>query len=97
ILAVQRHRQSLVDKHLLRANAKRISYDYAVDDLVYKRAYLGLSDKLKPTASGPYRVSRVHTNGNITIQLSAHQFERLNIRREFPKHPVPPVATGTGY
>ncbi|CAB9499057.1 Inherit from COG: Retrotransposon protein [Seminavis robusta] len=46
ILAVQRHRQSLVDKRLLRANAKRISYDYAVDDLVYKRAYLGLSDKL---------------------------------------------------
>ncbi|CAB9497609.1 Pol polyprotein [Seminavis robusta] len=66
ILAMQRHRQSLVDKRLLRANAKRISYDYAVDDLVYKRAYLGLSDKLKPTASGPYRVSRVHTNGNIS-------------------------------
>ncbi|CAB9506026.1 Retrotransposon protein [Seminavis robusta] len=97
ILTVQRHRQSLVDKRLLRANAKRISYDYAVDDLVYKRAYLGLSDKLKPTASGPYRVSRVHTNGNVTIQLSPHQFERLNIRRVFPKHPVPPVATGTGY
>ncbi|CAB9529899.1 unknown protein [Seminavis robusta] len=97
ILAVQRHRQSLVDKRLLRANAKRISYDYAVDDLVYKRAYLGLSDKLKPTASGPYRVSRVHTNGNVTIQLSPHQFERLNIRRVFPKHPVPPVATGPGY
>ncbi|CAB9514024.1 Retrotransposon protein [Seminavis robusta] len=91
ILAVQRHRQSLVDKRLLRANAKRISYDYAVDDLVYKRAYLGLSDKLKPMASGPYRVSRVHTNGNVTIQLSPHQFERLNIRRVFPKHPVPPV------
>ncbi|CAB9515280.1 Retrotransposon protein [Seminavis robusta] len=97
ILAVQRHRQSLVDKRLLRANAKRISYDYAVDDLVYKRAYLGLSDKLKPTASGPYHVSRVYTNGNVTIQLSPHQFERLNIRRVFPKHPVPPVATGTGY
>ncbi|CAB9513815.1 Retrotransposon protein [Seminavis robusta] len=53
ILTMQRHRQSLVDKRLLRANAKHISYDYAVDDLVYKRAYLGLSDKLKPTASGP--------------------------------------------
>ncbi|CAB9531086.1 Inherit from COG: Retrotransposon protein [Seminavis robusta] len=68
------------------ADIMAVSYDYAVDNLVYKRAYLGLSDKLKPTASGPYRVSRVHTNGNVTIQLSPHQFEHLNIRRVFPKH-----------
>ena len=48
ILAIQKNRQLLVDKRLLRENAKRIKHDYAVDDLVLKKDYLGFSDKLKP-------------------------------------------------
>ena len=88
IMAIQRNRQSLVDRRLLRENAKRIKHDYAVDDLVWKRNYIGLSDKLKPTVSGPYPIRRVHTNGTVTIQLSARVQERINIRRIRPKFPL---------
>ena len=88
ILAIQNNRQLLVDKRLLRANAKRIKHDYAVGDQVWKCNYLGLSDKLKPTVSGPYSVQRVHTNGTVTIGLSPHVSERINIRRIRPKFPL---------
>ncbi len=85
ILAMQRHRQALVDKRLLRANAKRIKHDCAVGDLVMKREHTGLSDKLKPRGSGPYEISRVHTNGVVTIKLSPHVYERINMRRVYPR------------
>ena len=88
ILAIQNNRQLLVDKRLLRANAKRIKHDYAVGDLIWKRNYIGLSDKLKPTVSGPYSIERVHTNGTVTIRLSPHVQERINIRRIRPKFPL---------
>ena len=84
-LLSQKHRQVQIDKRLLRANAKHVSHDYAVNDEVYKRNYLGLSDKLKPTLSGPYTITRVHTNGTVTVQISANQYERLNIRRIVPR------------
>jgi transposase InsO family protein len=87
IIAIRNNRQLLVDKRLIRANAKRIRHDYAVNDLVWKREYLGFSDKLKPTVSGPYPITRVHTNGTVTILLSANIQERINIRRIRPKFP----------
>ena len=85
ILTLQKHRQGLVDKHLLRANAQRIPHDYKVGDLVYKKNHLGFSDKLKPTHSGPFRIAPVHTNGTVTLQYSPMSFERINIRRIRPK------------
>jgi hypothetical protein len=88
ILAIQNNRQLLVDKRLLRANTKRIKHDYAVGDLVWKQNYIGLLDKLKPTVSGPYPIERVHTNGTVTIRLSPHVQERINIRRICPKFPL---------
>ena len=89
ILAIQQNRQLLVDKRLLRENAKQIKHDYTVDDLVWKRKYLGFSDKLKPTISGPcYAITRVHTNGTVTIQLSTNVTKRINIRRIRPRFPL---------
>ena len=85
IVAINNHRQLLVDRRLLHANAKQIRHDYAVGDLVYKRQYLGFSDKLKPTCTGPHEILRVHTNGTVTIQLKPHVTERINIRRVRPK------------
>lgn len=85
MITLQQHRQGLVDKRLIRANAKRISHDYVIGDQVHKKNYLGLLDKLTPTCSGPYPITRVHTNGTVTIQLSPHVFVRLNIRRIKPK------------
>ena len=66
-------------------NAKRIQHDYAVGDQVWKKEYIGLSDKLKPTCSGPYPIDRVHTNGTLTIRLNPNMTERINIRRVRPK------------
>ena len=87
IIAIQRNRQLLVDKRLLRENAKRIRHDYAVGDQVWKRKYLGFSDKLLPSVEGPYEIVRVHTNGTVTIQLSDRVQERINIRRVKPRFP----------
>ena len=84
ILSLQNNRQALVDKRLLKANAGRIKHDYAVGDQVWKRNYIGLSDKLKHTVCGPYLIERVHTNGTVTIRLSASVQERINIRRIRP-------------
>ena len=93
IVAIKKRRQLLVDKSLLRANAKRIKHDYAQGDLVYKKMHLGLSDKLSDTCTGPYKIVRVHTNGTVTIQLSPNVTERLNIRRIRPKFPAQPNTT----
>ena len=88
IIAIKNNRQLLVDKRLLRENAKRIRYDYAVGDLVLKKQHLGFSDKLKTTYTGPYAITRVHTNGTVTIQLSPHVSERISIRRVRPRFPL---------
>ena len=81
ILAIQENRQCLVDKRLLRENAKRIAHNYVVGDLVWKKRYLGLSDKLQETVDGPYPIEQVWTNGTDSVQLSLNLVERINIRR----------------
>ena len=88
ILAIRNNRQLLVDKRLLRENAKRIKHDYAIDDKVWKKQHIGFSDKLKPTMQGPYKITRVHTNGTVTIQLSPNVTKRINIRRIRPVYPL---------
>ena len=35
-----------------------------------------------------YAITRVHTNGNVTNQLSDHMTERINIRRIRPRFPL---------
>ena len=88
MIAIRNHRQALVDKRLLRANAKRIPWDYAIGDQVLKKEYLGFSDKMKPEWKGPYEVEQVHTNGTVTIQLSPSVTECVNIRRIKPRYPL---------
>ena len=88
ILAIQNNRQLLVNKRLLRENAKRIKHDYAIDDKVWKKQHIGFSDKLKPTMQVPYNITRVHTNGTVTIQLSPNVTERIDIHRIRPSHPL---------
>jgi len=86
VLTLQKHHQGLVDKRLIRANAKLISHDYAIGDRVFKKNYIGLSNKLTATYAGPYNVTRVHTNGTVTPQLGPHTYEGLNIRHIKSKH-----------
>ena len=84
ILALQTTRQQLVDTRLLRENATRISHDYQVSDQVLKKSVLSLSDKLKPSFTGPHEIIQVHTNGTVTIRLTDNVTERINIRRIKP-------------
>ncbi|KAG7360644.1 hypothetical protein IV203_035743 [Nitzschia inconspicua] len=69
ITVLTTNRQGMIDRNLLKANAKRIKHDYAVDEKVLKQVSLGFSDKLKPSYTGPYRITTVHTNGTVTIEL----------------------------
>ena len=84
ILTLQKHRQGLVDKRLLKANASRVSHDFRVGEQVLKKKFLNLSDKLAPAFEGPYEITRVHTNGTVTLRIRPNVVERINIRRVKP-------------
>jgi transposase InsO family protein len=79
---IQQRRQSLIDQRLIEANAKRFSYDYNVGEEVLKLVYNPA--KLEPRAIGPYTITRVHTNGTLSIQITPGVIERINIRRVKP-------------
>jgi hypothetical protein len=81
---IRQNRQQLVDQRLIVANRRRFSYDYQVGDQVLKLEYK--PNKLAPRATGPFPVQAVHTNGTVTIQLTPHTIERINIRRVKPYH-----------
>ena len=88
--AINRRRQIRVDKDIQRINSKRYSYDYQVGQQVMKKVFD--YTKLDPRWSGPFEITQVHINGNITVQLNPHLRERLNIRRVKPyKAPSPSV------
>ena len=86
IMAIRNNRQLLIDRRLLRENAKRIKHDYAVGDQVWKKMYLGFSDKLLPTYEGPFPIERVYTNGTVNIRTGPNVVERINIRRIRPRY-----------
>ena len=89
ILAIRNNRQLLVNKRLLRENAKRIKHDYAIDEKFWKKQHIGFSGKLKPkNAKEPYKITRVHTNGTVTIQISPNVTKRINIRRIRTVYPL---------
>jgi len=80
--ALQQKRQLLIDEDLRKANQKRHDHDYQPHDLVLilERD----ADKLDAKASGPFEISRVHTNGTVTIQVRPNVQQRINIRRIKP-------------
>ena len=86
IMALQNTRQQPVDSRLLKENSSRIKHDNKIGDQILKKIVLSLSDKLKPTFTGPYPILQVHTNGTVTIRLRDNLTERINIRRIKPYH-----------
>ena len=56
IMALQNTRQRLVDSRLLKEISSRIKHDYKIGDQILKKMLLSLSDKLKPTFTGPYPI-----------------------------------------
>ena len=80
--SIATRREQLVNENLRRQNLKRRTYDYNVNDLVLKKVYK--PTKLGQRTTGPYTITRVYANGNVTIQLSPTVTERINIRRIQP-------------
>ena len=85
-MALQNTRQQLVDSRLLKENYSRIKHDYKIRDQILKKMVLSLSDKLKPTFTGPYQILQVHTNSTVTIRLHDNLMEQINIQRIKPYH-----------
>jgi len=75
-------KEALINKNLLRENRRRVSHDYQPGDVVYKLVFK--PHKMEPRATGPYTITRAHTNGSVTMQLNADTTERINIRRIKP-------------
>ena len=80
IVTLQQTCQNLVNTHLFHGNASHISHDYKVDDQILKKSVLSLSDKLKPSFTGPHLILQVHTNATITICLANNVTECINIQ-----------------
>ncbi|KAL7523536.1 hypothetical protein ACHAXR_000228 [Thalassiosira sp. AJA248-18] len=78
------HRQIQTGRNTARENSQRADFDYAVGGQVLIRKD-GILRKAETKYTGPYKITRVHTNGTIRIQRGA-QSERLNIRRVKPYH-----------
>ena len=79
---LRQRRQALIDRNLLRANAKRIDHDYQPGERALKLATD--NKKLDPTTLGPFTIERVHTNGTVVLRLNDHVTECINIRRIKP-------------
>ena len=86
IVALQHLCQQQVNHDLLQENSKCISHDFIVNDQVMKKSVLSLSNKLKPSFSGPFSIQQVYTNGTCTIHLSPNMTECINIQRLKPYH-----------
>ena len=60
--AITKKREYLVNYRLIRQNAQRRTYDYALNQLVLKK--LHDPTKLGIRTDGPFNVQRVHVNGS---------------------------------
>ena len=89
---IQQRRQAKVDADLLRINSKRYSHDYSIGEQVLKRIHDPI--KLEDRWEGPFLITCVHSNGNVTMKLRPGISERINIRRIKPyREPAPSVLT----
>ena len=81
--AIRRRKQELIDKNNKNENAKRIPYTYRVRQQVLVRNKR--ANKYETPYIGPYPITKVWTNGNVTIRKGPVQ-ERINIRWIKPYH-----------
>jgi len=71
-----------IDNSLIKANNRRIAFDYQPNQqILVKHAD---PQKLDERYHGPYSITQVHVNGNITYERNPNITERINIRRIKP-------------
>ena len=66
--SIQKHREQLDNRALLKSNKKRINYDYRVGKKILKY-YDSIASKLASKTTGPFEISHVHTDGTVTITI----------------------------
>ena len=81
--AIQKHREQLVNKALLKSNKKRINYVYCVGQKILKYND-SIAGKLESKTTGPFEILHVHTNGRVTIILCPGISDRINFQRTIP-------------
>ena len=75
-------KQHQVDIDNVRENAKQVTHDYTIGDIVYVEMN-GIYRKLNYKKQGPCRITEVFTNGTVRFQLGQVN-EHINIRRLKP-------------
>ena len=81
---IRARKQAQIHKNVLRENSRRSQRDWQVGDLCMLSEH---KNKLDAKFTGPYRITIVHTNGNVTIRKTPHVTQRDKIRRICPYHP----------
>ena len=75
-------KQKQVIKDNLRENKGRIDHEYSIGDKIYLRPS-GVQRKLEIQNKGPYRITHVHANGTVRLQMGIKNI-KVNIRRIEP-------------
>jgi transposase InsO family protein len=82
LITIRNSRQSIIDERLRVANLHRLNHDYRIGERVLFKVFA--PKKLDARWHGPYEIITVHVNGTLTIRLSPHSVERVNVRRLKP-------------
>ena len=80
--AIGQRQQNSVDQMNARKNARRVDFDYVVEQKVLLKKD-GILHKAEDKYVGPHNITQVHTNGTIRIQHGTMS-ERVIIRRVTP-------------
>ena len=74
---IHQQRQTLVNERLSQKNQGRRRFDYIQGKHLINKKHR--SEKLSELTEGPYQITRVHTNGTVSIKLCPNVTERINI------------------
>eukprot|EP00978_Attheya_sp_CCMP212_P032674 scaffold128677_cov51-Attheya_sp.AAC.1 len=75
---IREWKQHLINEQLQQYNARRISYDYLVND----QEVLSIVDdptKMEERNIGPFPITQIHINGTVTIRRHQHVLQRINV------------------
>ena len=79
---IAQRREQLINENLRRHNLCRRRYDYAVGQQVLIKNHE--ITKMGLRTHGPYKITQVHCNGNVTLDVGRDSTERINIKRIQP-------------
>jgi len=79
---IAQRKQERINENNLRENRTRLKYDYKVGEKVLLNKP-GIRNKLSSPRTGPYVITKVYTNGTLTIRKGPVS-QRVNIRRVTP-------------